>query len=171
MNTHVALLIALLAGQAASYAQQPPAAPPAPVVSPTPAETLAKWPWSLATQGAAFKQDTMVIPLEPGEGMEYKYRIEKGGGMLYSWTSTGPIHYELHSVPDGSPRGYAEFFDTQDNRDRAHGVYNAAFPGIHGWWLENKTDRSVTITLTTAGFYSESQEFRKGVDVRTKRFD
>jgi hypothetical protein len=91
--------------------------------------------------------------------------------MLYSWTSTGPVHFELHSEPDGVPRGYAEFFDTQDNRDRAHGVYNAAFPGIHGWWFENKTAASVTITLTTAGFYSESREFRKGVPVKIKRID
>src|SRR5262245_6384801 len=138
MRARIAVLMFLIASQVAADAQQA-------VVSPTPAETLAKWPWSLATQGAPFRQDSIAIPLAPGEGMEYKYRIERGGGLLYTWTSTGPVRFELHSEPDGSPRGYAEFFDTQDDRDSAHGVYNAAFPGIHGWWFENKTDRSVTV--------------------------
>ena len=142
-----------------------------PVVSPTPAETLAKWPWSLSPQSAPFRQETVTLPLGPKEGMEYKYRLEKGAGMLYSWTATAPLNYELHSVPDGSPKGYAEFFDNQQTRDRGHGVYNAAFPGIHGWWFENTSDRALTITLTTAGFYSESQEFRKGVDVKINRFN
>ena len=172
MNIHVTALMLLLAASGVSSAQQA-AQPPTPpkVVVPTPAETLAKWPWSLAVQGGPFKRDSITIVLTPGEGMEYKYRIEKGGAMLYSWRSTAPIHYELHSEPDGSPRGYAEFFDTQDNRDSAHGVYNAAFSGIHGWWFENKTAGNVSVELTTMGFYSESREFRKGVPVKVKKID
>lgn len=163
MCARVALCF-LLFVQATASAQQP-------VAVPTQGETLAKWPWAIAQQPAPFKQESITIDLAPGEGMEYKYRLEKGAGLLYSWTSTAPIHFELHSEPEGSPRGYAEFFDTQSNRDRAHGVYNAAFPGVHGWWFENKTDRAVLVTLSSAGFYSESREYRKGQDVKVKRFD
>jgi len=136
-----------------------------PVQSPTQQETLAKWPWSISLQAAPFRQQSIRLTLAPKEGMEYKYRLERGSGLLYSWSSTGELFWELHSQPDGAARGYAEFFDTNQGSG-SHGVYNAPFPGIHGWWWENTSDREVTITLTTAGFYTESHEFRKGVPVK-----
>ena len=157
----IAVAVALMT--ATAYAQQPPA-------SPTQDETLAKWPWSISLQAAPFKGQSIQITLAPKEGMEYKYRLDKGAGMLYSWTSTGEVHWELHSQPDEAARGYAEFFDT-DEGNGSHGVYNAPFPGIHGWWWENQSDREVTIALTTAGFYSESHEFRKGVPVKVTKID
>jgi len=157
----IAVAVALMTAMA--YAQQPPA-------SPSQAETLAKWPWSISLQAAPFKRQSIQITLAPKEGMEYKYRLDKGAGMLYSWTSTGEVHWELHSQPDEAARGYAEFFDTDDG-NRSHGVYNAPFPGIHGWWWENQSDREVTIALTTAGFYTETHEFRKGVPVKVTKID
>ena len=152
----LALTAALMT--AALYAKEPP-------VSPTQAETLAKWPWSISLQTVPFARQSVEIKLAPLEGMEYKYRLDKDAGMLYSWTSTGEVHWELHSQPDDAPQGYAEFFDTAEG-NASHGVYNAPFPGIHGWWWENTTDLDVTITLTTAGFYTESHEFRRGQPVK-----
>jgi hypothetical protein len=140
------------------------------LVLPTQAETLAKWPWSISLQSAPFRQQSIQIRLAPKEGMEFKYRLEEKGAMLYSWTATANVHWELHSQPDNSPRGYAEFFDTQDGNG-SHGAYNAPFPGIHGWWWENKSDQDVTITLTTAGFYAETHEFRKGVPVKVTKLE
>ena len=157
----IAVAVALMT--ATAYAQQPPA-------SPTQDETLAKWPWSISLQSAPFKRHSMEIKLAPKEGMELKYRLDRGAGMLYSWTSTGEVHWELHSQPDGAARGYAEFFDTDDGNG-SDGVYNAPFPGIHGWWWENQSDREVTIALTTAGFYTETHEFRKGVPVKVTNID
>jgi hypothetical protein len=117
------------------------------------------------------KQESIEIRLAPGEGMEYKYRLERGAGLLFSWTADAPVHYELHSEPDGAPRGFAETFDKQDERNQAQGTYTAPFPGIHGWYWQNRTKAAVTIKLTTAGFYTESREFRKGVPVKIKRFE
>ena len=141
----------------ALYAQEPPE-------SPTQAETLAKWPWSISLQTTPFVRQFIEIKLAPLEGMEYKYRLDEDAGMLYSWRSTGEVHWELHSQPDDAPQGYAEFFDTDDGNE-SHGVYTAPFPGIHGWWWENTTEVEVTITLTTAGFYTESHDFRRGQPV------
>jgi hypothetical protein len=157
----IAVAVALMT--ATAYAQQPPK-------SPSQEETLAKWPWSISLQAAPFKRQSIQIKLAPKEGMEYKYRLDRGAGMLYSWISTGDVHWELHSQPDAAAQGYAEFFDTDDG-NRSNGVYNAPFPGIHGWWWENQSDREVTITLTTAGFYTESHEFRKGVPVKIAKID
>ena len=110
-------------------------------------------------------EHTVQLKLAPKEGMELKYRIDQGGGMLYSWSATSELHWGLHSTPDNAPRNYADFFDI-DQGTRSHGVYNAPFTGIHGWWWENRSDREVTITLTTVGFYTETHEFRKGVPVK-----
>ena len=127
-------------------------------------------PGALVPQPAVYKQDAVEFTLAPGEGMEYKYRLEKGAGLLYSWSATGPVHYEMHSVPDGAPSTFAETFDKQDDRMGAHGTYTAPFPGIHGWYWQNKTQQPVTLTMNTTGFFSESQEFRKGQAVKRKPF-
>ena len=150
----VLTLVAIPAAQQAAPAWQPP--PPT--------------PGALVAQPGTYKQDAVEFNLVPGEGMEYKYRLEKGAGMLYSWTASGLLHYEMHSVPDGAPKEFAETFDKQDDRMSAHGVYTAPFPGIHGWYWQNRTKEPVTLKMTTTGFYSESQEFRKGQDVRRKSF-
>lgn len=152
------LLPLVLAGATLAAAQQP-------AQSPTHWDTLAKWPWSISLQPAPFRQQRVQLTLAPQEGMEYKYRLEQGGGLLYSWDATGELYWELHSQPDNAPRGYADFFDINRGAG-AHGVYNAPFTGIHGWWWENKSNREVTVTLTTAGFYTETHEFRKGVPVK-----
>jgi hypothetical protein len=150
----VLTLVAMPAAQQAAPAWQPP--PPT--------------PGALVAQPGTYKQDAVEFHLVPGEGMEYKYRLEKGAGMLYSWTASGLLHYEMHSVPDGAPKEFAETFDKQDDRMSAHGTYTAPFLGIHGWYWQNRTKEPVTLKMTTTGFYSESQEFRKGQDVRRKSF-
>ena len=156
--TRVMIVLGVALSVVAASAQEP-------VKSPTQQETLAKWPWSISLQTAPFKQETVRFTLAPKEGMEYKYRLEQGSGMHYSWTASSELFWELHSQPDNAPRGYAEFFDTNGGNG-SHGIYNAPFAGIHGWWWENKSDRDVTITLSTSGFYSESHEFRKGQPVK-----
>jgi hypothetical protein len=125
---------------------------------------------AFAALPGSFKQESVEIKLGPKEGMEYKYRIPKGGVLLYSWTATVPLHYELHSEPEGSPRGYAESFDKHDARNEAHGVFTAPYPGIHGWYWENRTPNEVTIKFTSAGSYVESLEFRRA-GVTNKKFE
>ena len=139
--------------------------PAAPAVEPPPPT-----PGAISLQTNPYKQETIEIKLAPKEGMEYKYELEKGQALLYSWTSTGPVHYELHSEPAAGPKGYAEFFDQQDDKDQGHGSYVAPFSGIHGWFWENRADREVSLRLTTSGFYSGSLEFRRAQPVKRKAF-
>ena len=102
--------------------------------------------------------------------MEYKYRLEKGKALLYTWKATAPVNYELHAEPDGAPRGYAQSYEKRDATQEASGTLTAPFPGIHGWYWENKTDQPVTVTLQTAGFYNLAHEFRAD-GVKNKTFD
>jgi hypothetical protein len=114
---------------------------------------------AIKRQDAAYKTNTASFDLGPYEFVEFKYRLEQGATMVYSWDATGPVIYDMHSEPDGAPAGYAESFDKAQS-PAAHGSYTAPFSGIHGWFWENPNSKLVTITLTTAGFYSSAQEFR-----------
>jgi hypothetical protein len=118
----------------------------------------------------AFQQETVNFTVAPHEGMEYKYRLEKGQALLFSWKATVPVNYEAHAEPDGAPRGYAQSYEKGQGRADASGTLTAPFPGIHGWFWENPTDHEITVTLTTAGFYNLSHEFRSGAPTKNKTF-
>jgi len=125
---------------------------------------------TIAPQERAYQHETVAFTLGPRDSIEYKYRLDKGEALLYSWKATGPVNYELHAEPDGAPRGYAESFDKKDSKDGASGTLTAPFSGIHGWFWENRTDKEVTVTLSAAGFYNMSHEFRKDAAPKTKMF-
>ena len=124
----------------------------------------------LAPQEAAFKQETITFEAKPREGFEYKYRLEKGEALLYSWTASSPMNAEFHAEPDGAPRGYAQTYEKKDGMTAASGTLTAPFSGIHGWYWENTTDQPATVTLTTAGYYNLSHEFRSGQPTKNKNF-
>lgn len=116
---------------------------------------------TLASQSERFISDEIRFVLAPFESVEYKYRIERGASMLYSWRATGEVLYDMHSEPDGAEPGYAETFD-RGRSDHGNGTYVAPFPGIHGWFWENRGSDDVSLVLTSAGFYSGAMEFRDG---------
>ncbi|MGH9240246.1 MAG: hypothetical protein ACRD3G_19550, partial [Vicinamibacterales bacterium] len=122
----------------------------------------------LAPQDAAFKQETITFEAGPREGFEYKYRLEKGEALLYSWTASVPMNTEFHAEPDGAPRGYAQTYEKKDEMTGASGTLMAPFSGIHGWYWENTTDQPAKVTLTTAGYYNLSHEFRSGQPTKNK---
>jgi hypothetical protein len=121
-------------------------------------------------QERAFKGETVEFKVGPREGMEYKYRLDKGEALLFSWKTTGPVAFEFHAEPDGAPRGYAQTYEKGDGKSESSGTLTAPFPGIHGWYWENKTDKEITVTLTSAGFYNMAHEFRTGQPVKNKMF-
>jgi hypothetical protein len=153
------LALALTAIVAVTLAAQQTVQPPPPT------------PDAFVAQEGLFKTDSMEFTLAPKEGMEYKYRLTKGAGLLFSWVATAPVHVELHSEPEAGPKGYAETFDKHDSRESGHGNYVAPFAGIHGWYWENRTDRDVVVRIVSAGHYSESLEFRRKQDVKRKAFN
>jgi len=125
---------------------------------------------TVAPQEHAYQQETVVFTLAPHDSVEYKYRLDKGKALLYSWNATGPVNYELHAEPDGAPQGYAESFDKKDGRSSASGTLTAPFAGIHGWYWENPGNAPITVTLSAAGFYTMSHEFKKDAPPKTKIF-
>jgi len=116
---------------------------------------------TLTSQDEAYSVNSVEFILGPFESVEYKYRIEEGGSMLYSWEATGELLFDMHSEPDGAPEGYAETFG-KARTVGDHGTYIAPFSGIHGWFWENRGTDDVTLNLISAGFYSGATEFRGG---------
>lgn len=113
----------------------------------------------LTAQPSSYRVDNRSFAIGPNGSVEYKYRLEGGRALVYSWTASNWVRSEMHSEADGAPRGTAEFFEVADRTLFRHGTYVAPFPGIHGWyWLNEGTD-TVTVELHAAGFFSESTEF------------
>jgi len=113
-------------------------------------------------QPKTYKVDTEDINLAPGMGVEIKYHMEKGAGLIYSWKATGPVMFEFHGEPDQKPnKDYYDSYELVDKvgKTESHGSFTAPSTGIHGWFWENKGDKAVTVALHTAGFYDSIKYF------------
>ncbi len=111
-------------------------------------------------QPGIFKTDSEDLSLMPGEGVEIKYHMQKGAGMVYSWKADGPVAFEFHGEPDIKPnKEYFESYELNDKvgADHSHGSFTAPSTGIHGWFWENKGKKEVQIHLVTAGFYANAK--------------
>jgi len=124
----------------------------------------------VAPQDSTFTQESVTFDLKPNEGIEYKYRLDKGETLLYSWSASAPVNAEFHAEPDGGPRGYAQTYEKTDKVSGASGTLTAPFSGIHGWYWENTTGQPATVTLTSAGYYNLAHEFRADQPVKNKNF-
>jgi hypothetical protein len=111
-------------------------------------------------QPGIFKTDSEDLSLMPGEGVEIKYHMQKGAGMVYSWKATAPVAFEFHGEPDNKPnKDYFESYELNDQAgsDHSYGSFTAPSTGIHGWFWENKGKKEVQIHLVTAGFYDNAK--------------
>ena len=143
-----------------SIAGSPEAAAPATVPAASPEDLEPMRPGANTPQSIPLRQDTVTFTLGPNEGLEYKYRMEKGASMVYAWTSTGRVKFDFHGEPQGAPKGYAESYQ-MDEGERAAGSFFAPTPGIHGWYWENQTANPITVTLKSTGFYASGIEFTR----------
>jgi hypothetical protein len=105
-----------------------------------------------------WRVDERQFTVPPGTGLEFKYELDRGATMLYSWKATGFVDYDFHTEPEGKPSSASDSFD-KGNSSQRRGAYTAPYDGIHGWYWENTSNRDVTVTLQTAGFYDEAVEF------------
>jgi hypothetical protein len=116
-------------------------------------------------QSKLYKVDSEDLLLRPKEGVEIKYHMQKGAGMVYSWKATGNVQFEFHGEPDQKPNpDYFESYELDDKagKDHSFGSFTAPTTGIHGWFWQNKGNKDVQIHLTTAGFYDSAKMFADG---------
>ena len=113
---------------------------------------------SLSQYAAPYKADAVTFILGPYDYVEYKYRLEEGAQMQFSWKATAPVVHDLHGELNADPNAVTSF--DKSNRQEAHAVFTAPFPGLHGWYWENPGGETITVTLRSTGFYASAMEFR-----------
>ncbi|GAB1261616.1 hypothetical protein [Aurantivibrio plasticivorans] len=115
----------------------------------------------LHTQEKPASEDVFEFTLAPFESLEYKYRLEEGATLLFEWSGTDQLKFDLHAEKDGvDPMEYSPSFDQRQSNGE-QGSYTAPFSGLHGWYWENRTLNDVTLKLETTGFFSKAIEFRE----------
>ena len=116
-------------------------------------------------QPKIYKMDSEDMSLRPGQGVEIKYHMQKGAGMVYSWKATGKLTFEFHGEPDKKPNpDYFESYELDDKvgKVESYGSFTAPTTGIHGWFWENKGKQEVIFHVTTAGFYDSAKMLADG---------
>ena len=149
-----------------------------PVLVPSPTGDAPTVKDTFISQRDRFQFDAREITLAPAEGMEIKYNMKKGAGLLYSWTTSAPVFFEFHGEPDVKPAGkegtdYYESYELDDKKGRAqsNGTFIAPSTGIHGWFWENKSDKPVTLKLVSSGFFDWVSQNRKNKHTAFKPID
>ena len=153
LKTGALLHLTDLAKATQSQPEPKPATGARPIAAPAGIYTAASKP---------YKVDSEDLTLLPGDGVEIKYHMQKGAGMIYSWKATGKVAYEFHGEPDQKPnKDYFESYELDDQvgKDHSYGSFTAPTTGIHGWFWENKGKTQIDIHLTTAGFYDSAKMY------------
>jgi len=105
-----------------------------------------------------YRRDSREFKIGPRQGMEFKYVLDKGATMLYAWKADAFVDFDFHTEPEGKPPEASDSFE-RGQASQKRGGYTAPYDGIHGWYWENPTDREVTVSLTSTGFYTEARLF------------
>jgi hypothetical protein len=99
--------------------------------------------------------------LAPYEAVEFKYTMEQGQPLIFTWRATAPVNYDMHSHPFEGGEELTESYGVGEAQSM-QGLYVAPFTGIHGWYWQNRTMDNVTVTLETTGGFTHSTIFEGG---------
>lgn len=103
--------------------------------------------------------DSWQIALGPFESVEFKYTLPEGAPMTFRWEGTGPLAYDMHAHPFDGGEELTESYGIGETQVM-QGTYIPAFTGIHGWFWENRSMGTVTLTLEASGQMSTSTIFQ-----------
>jgi len=106
-----------------------------------------------AARGSESSRLSTRLTLMPGDGVEYKLRVEEDDRVAYRWLASGVLHFDLHGEPAGGPDGYYESYAV-GNGDGVEGRFTALFTGTHGWYWRNDSAEAIDIDLTVAGRFT-----------------
>ena len=106
------------------------------------------------------REDSVVIEVPAGKGLEYKFSLRAGEKMKYSWKVEEGValaigqtlFYDFHGEPKGAKKGVFESY-AKSTAKGARGTFTAPFDGSHGWYWKNKGATLAKVTLVTSGSY------------------
>lgn len=107
-----------------------------------------------ARHTSSVRSDTVDIIIPAKKGLEYKLLMDKFTHLEYEWRTDGsPLYFDFHGEPKGDKTGYFESFSITTS-SQMKGSLTTPFTGSHGWYWKNKTNKPITVTLSTKGDYS-----------------
>lgn len=102
----------------------------------------------------AGQQDSVILTVPAGKGIEYKLAMQQHAKASYEWTTDGgSLYVDLHGEPTGDTTGYFESY-TIATVTEMKGSFTAPFAGSHGWYWKNKSDRDIQVQLIFNGEYA-----------------
>ena len=113
-----------------------------------------------APAGLQLRTDHWEYELLPYENIEMKYRLAQGQPMIFAWHAGKPLNYDMHSVPDQGGNDATESFAITDGPSQT-AVYVAPFTGIHGWFWQNRSLETVTLTIDATGGFTGAVIFNQ----------
>lgn len=156
-----------LAGTAA--AAQVPVTTPTPASAPAPAQgelDAVGQPAKpidgsvVSKRAGVYRSEALSVTLPPGKGAEIKAPMKAGDGMVFHWTASGDVAFDMHGDHAGSTTGeYTSYWIERWQRE-ASGTFTASFDGNHGWYWLNRGSEPVTVQVEVTGF--QGKLFRPG---------
>jgi len=102
--------------------------------------------------------DIITVSIPARNGREFKFYLEQGATLEYSWQTPGtPLYYDFHAEPEGDTTGYFESFE-EGTANQASGSLTSTFAGSHGWYWQNNTSSPVEVILSVRGAYRRLDE-------------
>jgi len=121
-------------------------------VSPTSEAVLDKSDVPAQRSLYSFQRNSEEIIIPANGGLEYKFKLEQYGNLVYQWTSSSPLYFDFHGEPKDNTTGYFESY-TIATSDKMEGSMTMPFDGVHGWYWKNTGAEDVIVTLKTEGNY------------------
>lgn len=99
------------------------------------------------------QQESVILNVPAGKGIEYKLGMKQYNKATYEWTTDGKeLFVDLHGEPKGDTSGYFESY-TIATANEMKGSFTAPFEGSHGWYWKNKSDADIQVQLIFNGEY------------------
>jgi hypothetical protein len=100
----------------------------------------------------------MTFSLAPDEGTEVKVTMVKGAKVTYVWqTDGGKSNFDVHGDSKKLNISYHPYYKGTDSK--REGTLKAAFDGGHGWFWRNRTKKTLVITISTSGEYTQIKRY------------
>ncbi len=109
------------------------------------------------------REDYVEFELGPFQSVEYKYQMDQDASLVFSWLADGEVYFDMHAHTVGMEEDEVPSFE-QGTASRSMGSLHARFTGLHGWFWENRSARTILVRVYSAGFYQTSTVFRDGGD-------
>jgi hypothetical protein len=100
----------------------------------------------------AFRSDTLSATLPPGKGAEIKMDLQAGEGVVFRWSASAPVAFDLHGERHDAADGEYTSFWIEAGKREASGTFTAPFEGRHGWYWLNRSAAPIEVTVEVSGF-------------------